>query len=143
MSISVTAGLGSRVDLGIGAGYLSVLYSVGRRFVNWLTASSGDADFLNLLQEDEHEILRRRGVFDHQQFNRRWSRQNAILINGKPRVIIGDEMVEVLPSLSRFTAIMVAITASLDEFMSFSTMKQVLLLLLKLLLQSSGDGQDI
>ncbi|KAJ4302614.1 hypothetical protein N0V90_001503 [Kalmusia sp. IMI 367209] len=143
MSISITTGLGSLINLGIGAGDLAIIYSTGRRVGNWLTASSGDADFLDLLQEDEHEILRRRGIFDLYQFNKKWGQKVAILINGKPSVITGDQIAEALPALSRFTAIMVIITASLDEFMGFSTMKQVLLLLLKLLIQGSVDGQDI
>ena len=143
MSISITTGLGSLLNLGIGAGDIAVLYSTGRQVGNWLTASSGDAEFLNLLQEDEHEILRRRGVFDLQQFNKRWGQKIALLINGEPSVITGDEIADVLPPLSRFTAIMVVITASLDEFMSFNIMKHVVQLLLKLLAQESGDGQDI
>ena len=87
MSISITTGLGSLLNLGIGAGDIAVLYSTGRQVGNWLTASSGDADFLNLLQEDEHEILRRRGVFDLQQFNKRWGQKIALFINGEPSVI--------------------------------------------------------
>jgi hypothetical protein len=143
MSVSITTGLGSLINLGMGAGDLAVLYSTGRQLGNWLTASSGDKDFLNLLQEDENEILRRRGVFDLHLFNTRWRQQLSILFNGEPRVINGEEVMEVLPPLSRFTAIMVVITATLDEFMTFLTMKRVLLLLFKLLSGGIADGQDV
>lgn len=62
MALQLTTGYGSLLALGVGAGDIASIYSLGRRVGDCWTASSGDEDFLRLLDEDELNILKRRGV---------------------------------------------------------------------------------
>ena len=70
MSLTVTTGYRSLVTLGIGAGDIAALVSVGNRLGNWMSASKGDEGFLALLEQDEIDIIRRRGVLDVARFNK-------------------------------------------------------------------------
>jgi hypothetical protein len=60
----LTTGFGSLVALGIGAGDVATLITTGRKVGNWWTAAAGDHDLLKALDEDEANILKRRGVLD-------------------------------------------------------------------------------
>lgn len=71
MSLQISTGVGSLVVLGLGVGDIAALYTLGRRVGNWMTANSGDADLLALLDEDELDILRRRGILDIARFDKR------------------------------------------------------------------------
>jgi len=72
MLLQVTTGFGFLVALGIGAGDVTTLITVGRKVGNWWTAASGDQDLLKALDEDEANILKRRGVLDEIRFNQIW-----------------------------------------------------------------------
>ncbi len=78
--------------LGISAGDIATLVSVGRRIGNWLTSSSGDIEMLQLLGEDSSSILKRRGIMDDLAFNKRWSKQIRLLANGTPIKLAEEEM---------------------------------------------------
>jgi hypothetical protein len=71
MSLTVLAGAGSLLSIGVGAGDIATLFTLGVRFGNWLTALKGDADFLAMLEEDEVSILTRRGTIDMEHFKQR------------------------------------------------------------------------
>ena len=143
MSLTVTAGAGSLISVGLGVTDVANLYAVGRLIGNWITAPSGDIEFLDLLQSDELDILRRRGMIDTHRFNARWRQRARLLMNGRPTELVGDDAAKVLGTLSRFTAIMVAIVAALDGFMNFLALKDVMKRLLKELLKTTEYGEDV
>jgi hypothetical protein len=64
MSLQVTSGLRSFVALGISTGGVATLITIGSKVGNWWTAASGDQDLLKTEDEDDANILKRRGVLD-------------------------------------------------------------------------------
>jgi hypothetical protein len=72
MFLQVTTGFGSLVALGISAGDVATLITIDRKVGNWWTAASGDQDLLKVEDEDEANILKRRGVLDEIRFNQIW-----------------------------------------------------------------------
>jgi hypothetical protein len=132
MALSIQTGVGSLITLGLGASDLKALYEFGKVVGNWLTASGEEDDLFNL-PSVEQSVLKRTDVFDMDLFLQRWNRRMTLLVNGRPSTLEGHEAEATLPALSRLTAIMVAITAALDEFMDWNVMAEILLqLLLKL-----------
>jgi len=84
MSLQIAAGPGGLMALGVGAGDIASIISLGRRVGNWWTARSGDLEMLALLGEDGSSILKRRGILDMFAFNKRWRKHIRLLANGTP-----------------------------------------------------------
>ena len=63
MFVQTLAGTRSLISIGVGAGDIAILYRVGGRIGNWLTASTGDVGFLAIMEKDEENVLRRKGVY--------------------------------------------------------------------------------
>ncbi|KAL8848040.1 MAG: hypothetical protein Q9221_006900 [Calogaya cf. arnoldii] len=124
MSVQSLLGSSNLVAIGIGAGDVATLFTLGRRIGNWLTASLGDAELLALLEEDEFDILQRRGIMDMGRFQSRWNSSLKLLENGNLTHFEGEAVETLLRKSSRFTAIMMCIVAALDEFASASTKDQ-------------------
>lgn len=143
MSITVNAGVGSLISVGLAVTDVANLYALGRRVGNWATAPAGDVEFLDLLQSDEFDILRRRGMVDPTRFNARWGDRARLLMNGQPTTLVGNDAAKVVGTLSRFTASMVAIVAALYEFMNYIVLKDVMKRLLKELLRTTEYGEDV
>ncbi|KAK3172915.1 hypothetical protein OEA41_006241 [Lepraria neglecta] len=143
MALQVSTGYGSLLALGVGAGDIASIYSLGRRVGNWWTASSGDAEFLRLLDEDELNILTRRGVLDIARFNKVWNTSITLLANGKKITVKGAQAQTVLGSLTRFTACMVCIIATLDAFADFTIVRTIFNDLLLQLLKATDHGEDL
>jgi hypothetical protein len=143
MSLQVSTGYGSLVALGIGLGDIATLVSLGKRFGNWMSAASGDEDFLKLLDQDEMDILQRRGLLDVARFNKMWGAQMGLLANGNPTIFDGEVAEKALEKLGRFTAIMVCVVAALDAFASSDVVKSILRRVLLELLRTTDYGADI
>ena len=143
MALNITTGAGSLVSIGMSLGDVSTLYALGRRYGTWVTAHSGDVEFLDLLQSDELDILRRRGMIDVARFNKRWAQRVRLLMNGRPLELAGKKAADIVGPLSRFTASMVAVVAALDGFMSYTVLRDVIKRLLKELLRTTEYGEDV
>lgn len=143
MSIQSLLGAHSLVAVGISVGDVATLCSLGRAMGNWLTADSGDQDFLALLEEDEMSILKRRGVIDLIRFKRRWGQSLRLLQNGRPQKLEGQGVGKLLDKTSRFTAMMTCIVAVLDQFTSESTVRSVLKKFLHLLILTNELNEDM
>ena len=143
MALQLTTGAGSLVALGVGAGDVYSLITLGQRVGNWWTAISGDRDFLALLDQDEFEILRRKGLIDLRTFNKRWRKQIRLLANGRAMSFQGRDAENVVDDMGRFTAAMVCIVASLDSFAALSVVKRVLKSVLTELLKTTETGEDL
>ena len=143
MSLQVTAGYGSLISLGIGISDVITLITLASRLGNWWSASSGDASFLDLLEEDEQNLLSRRGLIDLARFNKRWGKSLNLLADGRPQRLQGPHVEEVLRELTRFTACMTCIVAVLFEFMEERTAKILLKQLLLQLVRTTERGEDL
>ena len=129
--------------LGVGAGDVASIVGLGKRLGNWWSAISGDQEFLDLLETDDFEILKRRGIVDLPLFNKRWRGHMRLLANGKPVVFEDQDAKKVLNDFSRFTAIMVCVVASLDTFTTGSISKSILKAVLKELLRATEFGENL
>ncbi|OAL45383.1 hypothetical protein IQ07DRAFT_684306 [Pyrenochaeta sp. DS3sAY3a] len=143
MTLQVTTGYNSLVAVGIGIHEVASLYSLGRRFGNWCTASSGDENLLNLLDEDEMNLLTRRGVLDAAHFDATWNEKMKLLSNGKKITIDGANAHKALGKTSRFTACMICIVATLDTFAAASVVRTICGKLLRDLLRTTEYGEDL
>ena len=143
MAVQVSTGPNSLVALGINVGDVATLYGLARRVGNWLTAASGDQDFLALLDQDETDILQRKGLVDILRFNKIWGSQLTILANGRPETFTGKNAEKNLDRFSRFTAAMVCTVAALDAFLQLDVMRGVVKNVLLQLLQTTEWGEDV
>jgi hypothetical protein len=141
MSIQISTG--SLIALGVGAGDVATILGLSKRVGNWLSAASGDDEFMSMLDEDEFNILRRRGLIDLPSFNKRWRKEIRLYANGKPTVFKDKDADKVLEQLNQFTAIMVCIVTALDTFTTFSATRTILSNVLKELLRPSAIGEEI
>lgn len=135
MSITIQTGHDSLVSLGMGVSEIASLFSLGKRLGNWMTAKTGDADLLALIDQDEMELLRRRGLLDLQRWNKQWKKSLELIVNSRPEKLHGLAAEKALGDLSRFTAIMTSVVAALDPFVDTVTFLKVIMkkLLIKLL----------
>ena len=143
MSIQTTTGPGSLISLGIGVADVATFYGLARKVGNWLTAASGDQILLDLLDQDESEIIRRRGLIDILRFNKVWGTRMVLLANGCPTEFVGDDAEKNLDRFSRFTATMVCTIAALGAFAPNEVVKSVLRKTLLELLRTSEFGEDV
>jgi len=143
MSIQVTTRVGSLVAAGISVGDAATLVSLAPRFGNWWNASSGDAEFLKLLDGDELNIPSRRGLLDLLSFNKRWRKKMRLLANDRPITIDGKKADAVLGELSKFTAVMMCVVATLEVFTTWAVVKTLLKDVLRELLRTSEFGEDM
>lgn len=143
MSLQVATGPGSLISLGISVGDVATFYGMARRVGNWLTAESGDRNFLSLLDQDELDIIRRKGLIDILRFNKIWGSRMTLLANGGPTSFTGNDAEKNLERFSRFTALMVCIVAALSAFAPSEVVKSVLRKVLLDLFQASEFGEDV
>ena len=143
MSLQTTVGPGKLVSLGISVSDVATFYGLAKRVGNWLTAASGDQILLDLLDQDEMEIIRRRGLIDIRRFNKTWGSRMVLLANGKPTSFSGEDAEKNLDTFSRFTAIMVCTVAALEAFIPRDVVKQVLRNVLVELLKTTEFGEDV
>lgn len=122
---------------------MATILGLSKRVGNWLSAAPGDDEFMSLLDEDEFNIIRRRGLVDLLSFNKRWRKEIRLYANGKPTVFKDKDADKVLEQLNQFTAIMVCIVAALDTFTTFSATRTILSNVLKELLRPSAIGEEI
>lgn len=141
--MSIRISTGSLIALGIGAGDVAAIAGLSKRFGNWWSASSGDDEFLELLDEDEFDILRRKGLIDIQAFKKRWRKEIRLLANGEPLVFKDEDAEKVSEPLRRFTAAMVCVVTALDTFTTSATSRFILRRVLLELLRTTERGEDV
>ena len=141
MALQLALGKNALASLGVGVGDIVTLYNLGRRFGNWLTASEDDQKLLKLLDCDELDVLKRRGLIDLNAFNKRWSQSISLLVNGRPVRKSGDKIKEALGDLTRFTACMMVIVAVLDAFMPAMNVKYTMKRLLDTIFSTTSAGE--
>ena len=140
MSINVATSLGSLVSIGLSFGDAASLWSVGK---NFLSLPSDEAQFLQLMDLDEMEILRRKGLIDILEFNKRWSKQLNILVNGRAERIEGKYAQSIQGEVTRFGASMMCLVATLDQSASVTTVIAVMKEVLRRLFQTHDAGEAL
>ncbi|KAK7428861.1 hypothetical protein QQZ08_004631 [Neonectria magnoliae] len=143
MSVQVTAGAGSLMALGIGISDVATLFALSKRVGNWLSASSGDKEFLQLLDQDEVDLLRRGGLIDTNRFNKRWSSEIFLLANSEAKTFKGEIAENALETLGKFTSLMVSLVAALDAFCLPKVVKAVIRNTLLEVLGLAEYGEDV
>lgn len=141
--MSIQLNTGSLISLGISTGDVAAIYGLSKRLGNWLSAESGDNEFLTLLGEDDFGILRRRGLIDLPTFNKRWRKEMRLFANQKPLVFKGRDADAALESLGRFTGVMVCVATALDTFTSPAITQSILKNVMKELLRTTERGEDL
>ncbi|KAM5373309.1 hypothetical protein ACJZ2D_007138 [Fusarium nematophilum] len=150
MSIQITTAPGALLALGLGAGDIASIVSLGRRLGNWWTASSGDEEFLGLLDEDQSSILQRRGLMDVLAFNKRWRKRIRLLANGEPMTLeeedikkVMNNVEELIHDLSLFTSVMTCLVAVLEQFTRREHAQNMIHSVLRSLLKLTPDREEI
>ncbi|KAK3998209.1 hypothetical protein QBC44DRAFT_376070 [Cladorrhinum sp. PSN332] len=139
----VSTGVGSPTALGLGISDVATLFSLSKRVGNWLSAASGDRDFLELLDQDELDILRRGGLIGTRQFNKRWGEEMFLLASDKPSVVKGELASKNLEQLTQFTALMICIVGTLDAFCTNNQVRSVVRKFLTEVLGATDYGEDV
>ncbi|KAH8748077.1 hypothetical protein F5882DRAFT_422203 [Hyaloscypha sp. PMI_1271] len=143
MSLTVTTGAGSLISLGLGISDVVTLTNLGKLAGNWMSASSGDRDLLDMLQEDERNFVLRKGIFDILRFRNHWSRSLRLLSNGRTEMYEGPLAVEALGECDRFTAIMICLTGALNAFNTNSTTLDIVRNLLLRLIDGGPAEEEL
>lgn len=138
MALQATLGSGGLIAAGIGVSDVATIVTLAGRLGNWYTAEKGDAELFALLEEDEYDVLKRRGIMDINRFQTRWNKKMRLLENGRPRKLEGKQVERLLCSSSNWTAMMTCVVAALDEFASAATTRNIC----KGLLQRIFSSQD-
>ncbi|RPA77189.1 hypothetical protein BJ508DRAFT_310356 [Ascobolus immersus RN42] len=113
MTLALTAGADSLIQLGVSISDIALLIDVGRKVGNWFRASSTDNELLAHLSEDSEALIARPGLVDQLKLNKRWSRLHFIY-EGEYRVnILGDGSTSKPEELSKFTWAMVIVCTAL------------------------------
>ena len=143
--MSLQLATGSLVALGVGVSDATAIISLGRRFGNWWSTKTEDADFLDLLDLDEMVIMTRGGLFDILDFNNRWGTTLHILANGKPErfPLAPDISEKLLGRLTKFTASMLCMIAVFDEFSASQMHAATVKAVMDKLLRMHEEGGDI
>jgi hypothetical protein len=125
MALQATLGSSALVAAGIGVSDVATIVTLARRLGNWYTAEKGDAELFALLEEDEYDVLKRRGIIDVNRFQPRWNKKMRPLENGRPKRLEGKQVERLLSSSSNWTPMMTCIVAALDESASASLTQNI------------------
>ncbi|OCL06520.1 hypothetical protein AOQ84DRAFT_365731 [Glonium stellatum] len=113
MSISATVGAAQLFQLGVSLSDVALLMNFGRKIGNWFRVSSNDQELLASIGEDPEAILKRRGLIDVSNMERRWSCLGFIYegsrVSNPP-----TQVKETAAGLGPFSWLMVAIVTALD-----------------------------
>ena len=142
-ALSVTTGSRSLVALGLSLSDIAALVSLAQKFGNWVSADADGRQLLELLDLDELSIFGRQGLIDPIRFNHIWGSRLYIMVGNQAQEFEDENIVDSLGKMSRFTAIMVCLTAALEAFASQNVVKDTLKRVLVGLLSTTDFGQEV
>jgi hypothetical protein len=130
MALSIVAGTNGLIQLGLSISDLALLIDQGKKVGNFIRAGQNDNDLFDVLDEDREAVLRRCGLVDAREMERRWPALQFV----HQRVKVKGKIVQSLQfdspvqgsnhrrkksntedGVDSFTWVMVAITSALDE----------------------------
>jgi hypothetical protein len=142
MSLTVQTSVSSLISLGLSIGDVATLWSYGKTVGNFLTTVQADNDLLAVLDTDDTAILQRKGLFDPLRWNKKWTSELNIMVNGKPETIKDKRARAVYEAEpTRFTQIMISLTAVLRPFATSTALARIIARFLKRLLEPTEDQE--
>ncbi|KAK6210508.1 hypothetical protein LQW54_006116 [Pestalotiopsis sp. IQ-011] len=114
MSVAVSTGPKSLIQLGLGLSDVALVYSAGSKLGNWLFAPRHDKDLFEYLMEDKEALLQRKGIVDRAKMESMY-RHEQFISNGQ-RVNSADQHVNAQKQgdLDDFGWLMAVIVSALD-----------------------------
>lgn len=142
MAVSIVAGTNGLIQLGLSISDLALLIDQGKKVGNFVRAGQNDNDLFDVLDEDREAVLRRSGLVDAREMERRWPIVNFVHQGAK----VKGKIVQSLQTQSSahesklrkkkrntkddvdsFTWVMVAITSALDECLPSHDLQKLLI----------------
>ncbi|KAI4940856.1 hypothetical protein J4E91_011175 [Alternaria rosae] len=142
MAVSIVAGTNGLLQLGLSISDLALLVDQGKKFGNFVRAGQNDNDLFDVLGEDREAILKRGGLVNAPEMEKRWPMMDfvhqGVKIKGK---IVQSSRTEssvreanqrkkkasTRDDADSFTWVMVAITSALDECLPSSEIQELLI----------------
>lgn len=141
MALSIIAGTGGLIQLGLSISDLALLIDQGKKFGNFVRVRQNDSDLFDLLNEDPEAILKRPGLVETHEMEKRWSdltivhqgkrRTGKIQPNKESQAAVEDKKNrkkrDKPESVEGFTWVMVAIISALDDCLTSSGIQELLI----------------
>jgi len=154
MAVSIVAGTNGLIQLGLSLSDLALLIDQGKKFGNFVRAGQNDNDLFDVLNEDREAILRRGGLVNAPEMEKRWPMMDfihqGIKIQGKIVQSLQTESAmhdvnhrkkksNTGDGVDSFTWVMVAITSALDECLPSSEIQELLIYVFAKVLDRDDD----
>jgi hypothetical protein len=142
MALSIVAGTNGLIQLGLSISDLALLIDQGKKVGNFIRAGQNDDDLFDVLDEDREAVLKRGGLVEARDMEKRWPMMNFIHQGAKVKgnIVQSQQSPSSLqePNHARrrnntqdgvdsFTWIMVAITSALDECLPSHYIQELLI----------------
>jgi hypothetical protein len=142
MALSIIAGTGGLLQLGLSISDIALCVDLGKKFGNFVRAGQNDNDLFEVLNEDREALFRRRGLVDAVEMEKRWPQVQFVHRGTKKKGNIVESPPPESPLLKtnhrkkredtsggvdRFTWIMVAIVSALDGCLPSSVIQELLI----------------
>jgi hypothetical protein len=142
MALSIVAGTNGLIQLGLSISDLALLIDQGKKVGNFIRAGQNDNDLFDVLDEDREAVLKRGGLVEARDMEKRWPMMNFIHQGAKVKgnIVQSQQSPSSLqePNHARrrnntqdgvdsFTWIMVAITSALDECLPSHYIQELLI----------------
>jgi hypothetical protein len=141
MALSIIAGTGGLIQLGLSISDLALLIDQGKKFGNFVRVRQNDSDLFDLLNEVPEAVLRRHGLVETHEMEKKWGRLGVVhqgkKLTGKiqpsqtghPEVEDkkGRKKKDKPENVEGFTWVMVAIVSALDDCLTSSGIQELLI----------------
>jgi hypothetical protein len=72
MAVSIVAGTNGLIQLGLSISDLALLIDQGKKIGNFVRAGQNDNDLFDVLDEEREDLLKRSGLVDAREMEKRW-----------------------------------------------------------------------
>jgi hypothetical protein len=142
MGLSIVAGTGGLLQLGLSISDIALCVGLGKRFGNFVRVGQNDNDLFDVLGEDREALFKRRGLVDALEMEKRWSQLGIVHQGERKQSNIAESLASQSPlpeanqrrrkdntgdGVDRFTWVMVAIVSALDECLPSSGIQELLI----------------
>jgi hypothetical protein len=142
MAVSIVAGTNGLIQLGLSISDLALLIDQGKKIGNFVRAGQNDNDLFDVLDEEREDLLKRSGLVDAREMEKRWPMMKFVhqgmIVKGK--IVQSTQSHSSIPGLNHrrkkkdtqdgvdsFTWVMVAITSALDECLPSNEIQELLI----------------
>ncbi|KAJ4366240.1 hypothetical protein N0V83_007876 [Neocucurbitaria cava] len=154
MAVSIVAGTNGLIQLGLSISDLALLIDQGKKFGNFVRAGQNDNDLFDVLDEDREAVLKRAGLVDAREMEKRWPMMDFVHQGVKVKGKIVQSLQCHSPvqesnhrrknnnsqdGVDSFTWVMVAITSALDECLPSNEIQELLIRVFVKVLDRNDD----